>query len=138
MSVPKIFGGKNTKSQITVCSDVCLWGSWNPYEFCSDSKAHAIGFYAKIEPSQGNGDDTALNGIKFICGYQNGSSAGQEITSGVSQWGDWSNAMQCSSGAFITAFQMLYEPYCLTCDDTAADGLRVQCSDGNVFEGKCS
>jgi len=135
MPMPENAGGKNTKN-ITACSDVCLFGTWNPYDICSDPQAHAIGFYAKMQPGQGNNDDTALNGIKFICGYQNGSSAGQEITSGVGQWGAWEpkTPHQCSSGAFITSFQLLYEPYCFTCDDTSADGLRVQCSDGNVME----
>lgn len=137
MSMPETTGGKS--SNITACSDVCIWGTWNPYDVCSDPKAHAIGFYAKMESSQGTGDDTALNGIKFICGYPSGSSSGQEITSGVGNWGSWepSSLLKCSTGAFIISFQMLYEPFCGTCDDTAADGLRVQCSDGNVMEGKC-
>lgn len=125
------------KEVVTVCSNVCEWGKWYPYENCTDPQAFAIGFNAKIQPNQGPKDDSSLNGIAFLCGYRNGTT-GKTINSGVGQWGQWDQPtpLKCSVGSFITGFQMIYEPSCGICDDTAAGGIRVQCSDGNAMEGR--
>lgn len=42
------------------------WGSWRGAKTCPVGEV-VCGVRAKIEPSQGSGDDTGLNGIEFAC-----------------------------------------------------------------------
>ena len=53
-----------------------FWGDWGKVEYCPEGK-WAVGFKLKTERSQGDGDDTALNGIALKC------SDGKWITSTV-------------------------------------------------------
>jgi hypothetical protein len=43
-----------------------LWGTWQGPYWIPDGH-YIVGFKVRFEPSQGSGDDTALNGIEFIC-----------------------------------------------------------------------
>ncbi|XP_060936556.1 vitelline membrane outer layer protein 1 homolog [Limanda limanda] len=43
------------------------WGTWRWPEMCPD-QFFAIGFSTRVESKQGDGDDTAMNGIRLICG----------------------------------------------------------------------
>lgn len=125
-------GAKSSKQVQQICSDVCIWGDWcSGWDIC-DPSAHVVGFSARIEASQGSGDDTALNALEFTC------SSGPSITSCEAPWGTWQSPVRCSSGAYIYAIRLIYEPPCGNCDDTAADGIGVQCTDGNSYEGKFS
>lgn len=42
------------------------WGSWKPVQRCPSGQA-VVGILTQVEPSQGGGDDTALNGLKLYC-----------------------------------------------------------------------
>ena len=61
------------------------WGDWGNSEFCQNG-GYAVGFGTKVEETQGNGDDTAINGLKLQC------SGGDSITSALQRWGSWNYA----------------------------------------------
>lgn len=42
------------------------WGDWGEYQYCSPGSV-VCGMSLRIEPQQGNGDDTAVNDVKFYC-----------------------------------------------------------------------
>jgi len=42
------------------------WGSWKPVQKCPSGYA-VVGVLTQVEPQQGGGDDTAMNGIKLFC-----------------------------------------------------------------------
>ncbi|MGA7979700.1 MAG: hypothetical protein WCA32_05670 [Chromatiaceae bacterium] len=42
------------------------WGTWKGAAFCPDNH-YVCGIEQKVEPQQGNGDDTALNAVRFYC-----------------------------------------------------------------------
>ena len=68
------------------------WGDWGPKQFCQNG-GYAIGFATKVEGRQGDGDDTAMNGLKLQC------SGRDFITSAVQTWGSWNYAWNsCRSG----------------------------------------
>ena len=70
------------------------YGDWGIQQFCQNG-GYAVGFATKVEGDQGdgNGDDTAMNGLKLQC------SNGDFITSAEQVWGSWNNAWNsCVSG----------------------------------------
>lgn len=74
----------NLKTFDAVVAVVCIlvmpaivtaeWGEWGPVAYCPNGEA-AVAFQLKTEGAQGDGDDTALNGVSLQC------SGGQWITS---------------------------------------------------------
>ena len=68
------------------------YGDWGIQQFCQNG-GYAVGFATKVEGAQGNGDDTAMNGLKLQC------SGGDFITSALQVWGSWNHAWNsCDSG----------------------------------------
>ena len=65
----------------------------------------------QIEERQGRGDDTALNGIKLICGTRSGISDGSFATSKVGLWGDWLGEVRCNGGQVMSAFALQVEEW---------------------------
>ncbi len=99
------------------------WGNWGPAEFCPNN-SYAIGYNLKIEPNQGSGDDTGLNSIALICGQN------KEIFSSEGAWGNWRGKKYCRTNK-IKGFQLKSEPpQGSKSDDTAANDLKLFCSDG--------
>jgi hypothetical protein len=43
-----------------------LWGTWHGPAFCPDNH-YVCGIEQKVEPQQGNGDDTAMNAVRVYC-----------------------------------------------------------------------
>ena len=42
------------------------WGGWTEYVYCPTGQA-VVGIQTRVERNQGEGDDTALNGIRLLC-----------------------------------------------------------------------
>lgn len=105
------------------------WGNWGAYDKCPYPET-AVGVRLKIENSgilcQSDCDNTALNGIILYC------SNGGAITSTVGGWGSWWSKKSCTGNNRITAAKMRWEPD-IYGDDTAANGLRFKCTDGNYL-----
>lgn len=94
----------------------------------------AIGFNTKVEPNQGDDDDTALNSIKLICANN------KEIYSGEGPWGKWGNNVYCARDRYLNGFKLKVEPPQGDGDDTASNGIIMLCNDwselNNNNEGK--
>src|SRR5688572_18456529 len=69
--------------------------------FCEPG-SFAQGFRLSVEPDQGSGDDTALNGISLSCYKPNGDFV-ERVDVEDRQWGKWSShAVRCQGdGNFI-------------------------------------
>uniref|UniRef100_A0A8C2F2H0 Vitelline membrane outer layer protein 1-like n=1 Tax=Cyprinus carpio TaxID=7962 RepID=A0A8C2F2H0_CYPCA len=124
-------------SELTV-SNGRVWGSWGQKEMCP-SGTYAAGFSLKVEYPIGNGDDTALNGIRLHCvPKSNGLSASYynfaSVSSDVGSWGRWTDIKWCPSG-FLTAFQLKVEVPQGKGDDTAANNILFRCSQGSLLTG---
>lgn len=105
---------------------VVQYGNWGNEETCPEGK-FVVGFKLKVEPNQGSGDDTSLNGIEFLC------EGGETKTSSVGQWGNWGGYRYCPTGKIAKGFRLRVESYQgETGDDTAANDLRLICEDGTT------
>lgn len=106
------------------------WGHWEEKVSWTEQEGfYACGASVRFEQPQGNGDDTAMNGVRFIiCNEKNWH---QQQTSTINEglWGDWSNDVLCPVGSFIVGLQVRYETKILFGDNTALNGLRIQCND---------
>ncbi|XP_040202845.1 vitelline membrane outer layer protein 1-like [Rana temporaria] len=94
------------------------WGSWTDIQWCPSGVL--IRFALQVEGSQGNGDDTAANNIKFQC------CDNSILTGNGGRWGtfgDWSD--KCQSG--ICGIKTSVEPSQGKGDDTALNGVVFRC-----------
>ncbi|CAM4663487.1 unnamed protein product [Leuciscus chuanchicus] len=88
------------------------WGKWGLTQWCNTS-GYLTAFMLRVESSQGSGDDTAANNIKFKC------SGGAVLEGGSTTWGDWGEWSPTCEGRGICGIQTrIEEPQGLG-DDTA-------------------
>jgi len=111
------------------------WGEWGDWDNCPErngAQTYVMGMRLKTEPAQGPGDDTALNGIRFMCGVLKERqkvlhSPDRQIESSVGGWGTWGVSYECPDG-YAVGFQLRSEITQENHDDTAANNLRIFCS----------
>uniref|UniRef100_A0A8C1HJR0 Vitelline membrane outer layer protein 1-like n=1 Tax=Cyprinus carpio carpio TaxID=630221 RepID=A0A8C1HJR0_CYPCA len=108
------------------------WGSWGHREMCP-AGTYAAGFSLRVEDPVGpREDDTALNGIRLHCIYTPSLYHHySSVQSDVGSWGRWTEIRWCPSG-FLKAFQLRVEPSQGNDDDTAANNIIFQCSQGTL------
>ncbi|XP_062255344.1 vitelline membrane outer layer protein 1 homolog isoform X2 [Platichthys flesus] len=107
------------------------FGTWRRPEMCPD-QYFAVGFSTRVEPKQGGGDDTAMNGIRLICGKDGDRTHIVESHPGF--WGEWSNPQYCPGGV-LTCFQLRVATLQGNDDDTAVNNIKFRCSNGHELEG---
>lgn len=101
------------------------WGDWQGDKF-APAGYYLCGANMRFESSQGSGDDTATNGFIFkFCKLSNWSSQNTMMFSGL--WGDWKGWAMCPTGYFVNGFQVRFEKSRGDGDDTALNGLKIQC-----------
>jgi hypothetical protein len=104
------------------------WGSWYSLAECPKG-SYAFSFRQKVEPPQGDGDDTALNAVRLLCKDSQGKK--YEIHSGEGDWGYWSPWLECKNDSYFTSYQLRIEKKQGKGDDTSANDIMFKCSDGN-------
>ncbi|XP_060746794.1 vitelline membrane outer layer protein 1-like [Tachysurus vachellii] len=113
------------------------WGSWGYRDMCPYG-TYATGFSLKVEASQGDGDDTALNGIALRCTKPMGSTRDPQgystVLSDAGSWGTWTQNIWCSKGV-LQSFQLRVESSQGRGDDTAANNIRFTCTGGEMLTG---
>jgi len=124
-----------TAMKILQSPSITGWGDWGSMEKCPTG-TYVVGMQLKVESRQpGLHDDTGLNGIRFFCSDLSASEPVKgTIQSTVGQWGTWRSEFFCNG--VVTGFQLRSETSQADKDDTAANNLRVFCSDGTTIEGE--
>jgi len=107
---------------------ITKWGVWGEYEYCPPC-SHAKGFQLKVEPKQGNYDDTALNAVRLICNDPSSTA----ITSSQGKWGDWGQKLNCPGAGKLFAAEFKTEKYRKIQDDTAANNVMFECGDASLY-----
>ena len=92
------------------------WGDWLNY---TESENKIVGVSLRSERSQGDGDDTATNGVKFK------DVNGKYYFPGNGYWGDWVFAA-CPNGSSVIGFRTQVEPR-IDGDDTALNRVEFIC-----------
>ncbi|KFE48794.1 metallophosphoesterase [Pseudomonas congelans] len=102
------------------------WGDFSGYKRCPANEA-VVGFQLKIEPSQGDGDDTGVDSVKLVC------EGGQYIATPYdTSYGIWKKTYRCPAGTVAIGFETRVEDYQgddddKYDDDTALNGMRMRC-----------
>ncbi|XP_069505913.1 vitelline membrane outer layer protein 1-like [Ambystoma mexicanum] len=114
----RLFCGGGITSAIE--SKIGRWGKWTRLVIQCPRTSYLAAFSLKVQPPQGDGDDTAANSIIFRCSYGK-----QLLGHGGSRgsWGEWSDA--CKKG--ICGIQTKVEDFQGTADDTALNDVRFYC-----------
>jgi len=122
---------------------ITTYGVWGTTERCPFG-TYAYAFRLKTENDQGAfRDDSALNVIELWCTSLNSTRTPEEfainqpvrITSLQGAVGNWGAIFECPIGHFITGFELRSEEDQKQFDDTAANNLRVQCSNNDWLQG---
>lgn len=104
------------------------WGTWSDWVFCPEN-TFLVGFQLKVEPRQGDGDDTGANGFRGYCSRRNTtarykSSSVQISGSNNGPWGRWSKRRFVSKDFYaLNAAQLLIEGPQDRGDDTAMNDI---------------
>ncbi|XP_062255350.1 vitelline membrane outer layer protein 1 homolog [Platichthys flesus] len=127
------FTSRPYRSMLTVTNGE-QFGNWTWPEMCPD-QFFAVGFSVRVESNQYGADDTALNGIRLICGKDVNRSFLYSVESHTGYFGDWSSPQYCPSGV-LTSFQLRVETHRgLFGDDTAVNNIKFRCSSNPLLEG---
>ncbi|CAM4664127.1 unnamed protein product [Leuciscus chuanchicus] len=102
-------------------SDVGNWGDWTDIKWCHSG--HLTSFQLRVESSQGKGDDTAANNIRFTC------SGGEVLEGDGTDWGNWGNWSPNCMGKGICGIKTRVEGSQGRGDDTALNDVRMFCCD---------
>jgi len=108
------------------------WGGWSRAIYCP-AGSYVGGYSMRVEPSQGGGDDTALNAVALYC-YNRAGTMVERIVPDQGIWGSWREGANCSRGTYARAFSLKVEPGQGRGDDTAANSVKFSCSNGAVIE----
>ncbi|XP_028835258.1 vitelline membrane outer layer protein 1 homolog [Denticeps clupeoides] len=110
------------------------FGNWTWPEMCPD-EFFAVGFSLRVEGNQYGLDDTALNGIRLICGKKEDRSFLYTVESHTGYYGEWTETQWCPSGV-LKSFQLRVEPsQGMFGDDTSANNIKFRCSSNPSLEG---
>lgn len=114
----------NNASSYRVTSAEGQWGAWEPNSSCP-SGSYLVGASLRIEPSQGNGDDTGGVDVKFWCSDINRTVI---TTPTALNWGEWREPQFCPAGSVISSLATRIEASQAGGDDTALNDVLFECS----------
>ncbi len=106
-------------------------GFLTPPTFCAPG-TWANGFEQRVEPEQGDDDDTSLNAIALICANQEGTPF-ERLSVWEGEWGVWSDIETCPGSESIVAGALKVEPDRGDGDDTAANAIQFACAGGALL-----
>jgi len=121
----------DTKQEVAErASGVGNWGSWQADRDC-DPGHYVVAFQLLVEPSQGSGDDTGVNGIRVKCrgpgligmSYETIEEKGTYWS--TSRWGSWSQ--ECPLGTAVCAIQTKLESSQGWGDDASIADVKMFC-----------
>jgi hypothetical protein len=95
------------------------WGVWGR-EFNCQPGARLTSFQLRVEPQQGDADDTAANNLRCSC------SSGETLYGDGTSWGEWNEWTKTCTGS-IVAIQTRVEKIQIGGDNTALNDVNFKC-----------
>lgn len=108
------------------------WGVWTEYKRCP-ANSFIASFTLRVEPSQGDGDDTAANNIKFGCRsiLSEASASSNPIptieATPLAAWGSYGESVFCPAKTVVRGIDTELEPSQGSDDDTSANNIQMRC-----------
>jgi len=115
----------------TVTAAEGAWGEWKQSFYCKPG-SYAIGYRMRVESSQGNGDDTALNSVQLYCSAPPGGLP-EFISSYDGLWGSWYPEALCGASGYLMGATVRMEAPQGSGDDTGANDVQFTCSNGGTI-----
>lgn len=120
----------------TITPEIGLYGTVKPWRMCPAGQ-HVVGVAQRVEGPQGGGyeggaDDTGLNQVDLICQTVARTSATSRLVSHVGAYGTMYAPKLCPSGALV-GMQVKFETSQGSGDDSAANGVKIRCSDEHEY-----
>jgi len=123
------------KTSTTACQpDVLIYegerGAWQKdWAGYNKDGYYICGAEMRYEPKQGwLGDDTAANGLRVTyCMLDNWRSQIPNVLIHAGLWGEWRGMKMCPEDHYVSGAQVRYKDKKSSIDDTALNGLRIQC-----------
>lgn len=100
-----------------------IWGGWKSMKMCPYGK-YIKAARVRFEGNQGNGDDTALNGLEITCVDKDNDPSTREnvmVYSGL--WGNWTPWRETPGNKLVKGARVRFEDYQGNGDDTALNGI---------------
>ena len=108
-----------------------FWGRWGDFSSCPPGQ-FVYGYHQRSEPSQGSGDDTALNDIELYCASPNSSSY-SKIWSAYTERGSFGDDAFCSGGNNpVVGFDVQVQSPG-SGDETSANAVDLYCDQGGYI-----
>ncbi|OQV24803.1 putative Vitelline membrane outer layer protein 1-like protein [Hypsibius exemplaris] len=106
---------------------VTNWGDWTVPSYCG--AGHFVGGMVLRTEGSIDGDDTALNAIRFLCNsFRGNGDVLSTATPHQGYWGGWGREFRCTAPDYAIGFELRSEPS-INGDDTAGNNLRLICAD---------
>jgi hypothetical protein len=106
------------------------WGNWKSWAGTEDGGYYACGAEMRFEDSQGDGDDTAANGLKLVYCHLEAWYDQQTKTIFEGLWGEWKEVALCPFDHYVDGAEVRFEDKVGDGgDDTALNGLKIHCRD---------
>lgn len=129
-----LVAGNSSRSDVvgTARLNEGLWGDWTQTRYCPEG-SRAVGYRLRGEVPQGSGDDSALNAIELSCLDDLGRMYKASAHDGL--YGSWSRDIAfCANGSVMVGGSIRFEGNQRSGDDSAANDVKVRCSDGNDIQ----
>ncbi|XP_067279955.1 vitelline membrane outer layer protein 1-like [Pseudorasbora parva] len=114
-------GDSSINDYSSIESGIGHWGDWTDIRYCPSG--YLTAFRLRVESSQGKGDDTAANNIRFRC------SDTFLLEGDGTSWGDWGEWSPACLGRGICGIMTKVEDRQGKGDDTALNDVRMYCCD---------
>ncbi|EDM78031.1 VOMI family protein [Plesiocystis pacifica SIR-1] len=115
----------NSTTYKRIWSAYMTWGTFSDPVYCTGGNNPVVAFDIRIEPAQGIFDDSAANDVDLYC--KNDTMLSATVNT---EWGDWSDKVQCPSGQAVTGLVTRVEDFQEPPfgDNSALNGVRMMCS----------
>ncbi|XP_024124706.2 vitelline membrane outer layer protein 1-like [Oryzias melastigma] len=108
------------QEQVTIQSTEGRWGEWTAVKSCETG--YLASYMLRVQQPQGEGDDTSVNNIKFIC-----TGPGTHLEGDGTEWGEWGTwSNKCPKGV-ICGLQTRVEAAQGHGDDTSLNDVHFFC-----------
>jgi hypothetical protein len=118
----------NSDAEIEIYVEEGLFGGWKGSFVSCPANTIPVGMSVRNDPTvAGNGDATALNGIRLRCQSIASPSSVTSVSVEEGLWGNWGSNVQCPADSYVCGFNTQFLGNQGLGDDSALNGIAIRC-----------